>query len=139
MWQALIDNAGAVVAVFTVVLAVTTVIYVVVSWKMLKQSRNALLADMIVKLMEIHRSDRKEEKDMEHGWAKGYTDAFMKLDVKFGRDITNLIISGLLGASGVKKWDQKEARGLLKKQRFLLKKKEKARQKLKEKKRSGTS
>lgn len=110
LWQALNDNSGAVIAGFTVILAFTTIAYVVVSIKLLKQSKNAFLADMVVRMMEIHRSRTKEIEKGERrgkdpvmeGWTKGYSEAFMEIDKKFGKDLVKLMVVGLEAAS--KKW-----------------------------------
>lgn len=98
LWQALIDNSGAVIAVFTVVLALTTIIYVVVTAKLLKQSRNALLADIALRVIRAFRSDlrgmKKEQIKGEaafiRAWLEGCHKAFMGIDKKLGIDIKKL-------------------------------------------------
>lgn len=96
MWQALIDNSGAVIAVFTAILAATTIVYVVVSMKLLKQSKNALLADITLRVIEIWRRGinkirKKEEATEIKAWMEGYRGAFIKIDKRLGMDITKLI------------------------------------------------
>ena len=102
LWQALIDNSGAVVAVFTIVLAVTTIIYVVVTAKLLKQSRNALLVDMVLRAVELIRGGIKTKKEggvetdsLMGGWVSGYLKVFMEIDKKMGLDIEKLFRAGL--------------------------------------------
>ncbi|MBA7496193.1 hypothetical protein ES702_06791 [subsurface metagenome] len=101
-WQALIDNSGAVIAVFTIVLAITTIIYVVVSWKLLKQSKNAILADIILKVVGAFRKEVKEIKKGEEISAtafitagmKSYLEVFMKIDKRLGTDFEKLFEVG---------------------------------------------
>ena len=98
LWQALIDNSGAVIAVFTIVLAITTIIYVVVSWKLLKQSKNAILADIILRVVGAFRKEVKEIKKGEEISAtafitagmKSYLEVFMKIDKRLGTDFEKL-------------------------------------------------
>ena len=136
LWQALIDNSGAVVAVFTIVLAVTTIIYVTVSWKLLKQSRNAFFADMVLRVMEIYRSATKEmvkkgetDSSMLEGWTEGLSKAFIEVDKKFG---TALLKVFMVGMNAARKWwseavkkregEMKELKGEMKKLEKELKK-----------------
>ncbi len=95
LWETLANNSGVVIAVFTVVLAVTTIVYVVVSVKLLKQSRNALLADITLRVMGTCRKEIKvmqETKGGEQikevafvkGGLKGFSDAFAEIDKRLG-------------------------------------------------------
>lgn len=98
MWKTLIDNSGAVIAVFTIVLAFTTIVYVVVSAKLLKQSKNAILADIILKVVGAFRKEVKEIKKGEEISAtafitagmKSYLEVFMKIDKRLGTDFEKL-------------------------------------------------
>lgn len=98
LWKTLIDNSGAVIAVFTVVLAFTTIVYVVVSAKLLKQSKNAILADIILKVVGAFRKEVKEIKKGEEISAtafitagmKSYLEVFMKIDKRLGTDFEKL-------------------------------------------------
>ena len=65
MWQILQSYSGAVVAVFTVVLVGVTVVYVFVTCRLLKQSKNAFLADMVLRMMEIYRTGTKKKGEVE--------------------------------------------------------------------------
>ncbi len=99
LWETLVNNSGAVVAVFTVVLAFTTIIYVVVSAKLLKQSRNALLADIILRVVGAFRKEVKETKKGEEISAtafitagmKSYLEVFMKIDKRLGTNFEKLL------------------------------------------------
>ena len=98
LWEFLVRDSGGVVAVFTIVLAFTTIIYVVVSVKLLKQSRNAFLADITLRVMgtcrkeirEIKKGEEKKVAAFARAWIKGYCAAFVKIDKRLGVDILNL-------------------------------------------------
>jgi len=53
-------NLNAVIAIFTIVIAGTTIVYAWVTWKLLKQSRWALLVDTIIRIME-HTEERSQQ------------------------------------------------------------------------------
>lgn len=152
LWQALIDNSGGVIAVFTVILAFTTIAYVIVTAKLLKQLRSALLADMVLRVMEIYRSGIKEivgkgnEKErfiVMQGWTKAYREAFIEVDKKLGTDFEKLVLVGLEAASKVWIKGAKEVKEKAKKMEKKLKEKEERLEKLEKEikgnKGSGTS
>lgn len=97
-WQTLIDNSGVAIAVFTGILAITTIVYVVVSTKLLKQSKNALLADIFIRVTRAFRKDlfgmKKEQVKGEvafiRAWLEGCHKAFIEIDKKLGMDIQKL-------------------------------------------------
>ncbi|GAI86667.1 unnamed protein product [marine sediment metagenome] len=123
LWQTLIDNSGGVIAVFTVVLAFTTIIYVVVSAKLLKQSRNALLADITLRVMETYWETAKEMRNLERkkaivfirGWMEGYNQIFIKIDKRLGTEVGKLLTACLETIS--EEWKkEKEEEGKTKKE-----------------------
>lgn len=97
-WEFLVRDSGGVVGIFTVVLAVTTIIYVIVTAKLLKQSRNALLADITLRVMETCREELRAKRKGEEGegkvlteaWLQGYCKTFAEIDKGLGIDINNL-------------------------------------------------
>ncbi len=110
MWETLQTYSGAVVGIFTVVLVGVTVVYVFVTYRLLKQSKNALLADITLRVME---SCWKQIKEMRVGeekkaaalagtWMEGYCAAFIKIDKRLGVDILNVIKAGL--NASLKEW-----------------------------------
>lgn len=107
LWQTLIDNSGAVIAFFTIVLAITTMTYVVVSAKLLKQSKNAFFADMVLRMMEIYRIATKEmvegkkgeiDSSILEGWTAGYSKAFIEVDKRLGTDLLKVFLVGMEAA-----------------------------------------
>jgi len=144
LWQALNDNSGAVIAGFTIVLAIATIRYVVVSAKLLKQSKNAFLADMVLKVMELIRSGVKTKKEGEietdvlvGGWMSSYLKMFTEIDKELGMDITKLFRVSLETAT--KEWGkdaeeaEKQKKKWEKKAKELEKKLKELKKKLKEK------
>lgn len=99
MWEILQAYSGAVVGIFTIVLVGVTVVYVFVTYRLLKQSKNALLADITLRVMGAFRKEVKETKKGEEIWAtafitagmKSYRDAFMKIDKRLGTDFEKLL------------------------------------------------
>ncbi len=99
LWGIFVNNSNTVIAGFTVVLGVTTIIYVVVSIKLLKQSKKALLADIILRVTGALRKEINEvEKEQEiFGLAfitaglEGYCKAFMKIDKRMGKDFEKVL------------------------------------------------
>ncbi len=97
-WEIFVNNSNTVIAGFTVVIALTTIIYVVVTAKLLKQSKNALLADISLRVIRAFHSDLRGM-DKEHikgetiflrAWLEGYRKTFMEIDKKLGIDIQKL-------------------------------------------------
>ena len=100
MWVTLIDNSGGVVAVFTIVLAVTTIMYVVVTARLLKQSKNAFLVDIVLRAMEafwermkvMRTKEKKEAIVFVTGWMEGYRKTFVGIDKRLGTEVEKLIM-----------------------------------------------
>lgn len=98
MWETLQTYSGAIVGIFTVVLVGVTVVYVFVTYRLLKQSKNALLADITLRVMETCRKEVREMREGEEvkagifmkGWLEGYKKIFGGIDKKLGMDITEL-------------------------------------------------
>jgi len=68
---------------------------------LLKQSRNALLADITLRVLETCRTIDVSIP----GWIKGYREAFIKIDKKMGMDLGNSFIVGLEAANKV--WEKR--------------------------------
>jgi len=62
VWAVFVENANAVIAIFTGVLVIVTIVYAVVTWRMLRQSRNVFLADLFYRLVERLENTIKEAK-----------------------------------------------------------------------------
>lgn len=58
--EAVAPYANTIIVFFTIALVVTTVIYTWVTSKLLRQTKNAFLADMIVTFVGIHLEEMKE-------------------------------------------------------------------------------
>lgn len=110
MLEAATSYANVIIAFFTVILVVTTVIYTWVTSKLLKEAKNAFLADMVVRFMEMHlesweelylRNCKAEEakKFMGETITGAYIDAicgaFGKIDKKLGKKINKIMGVGL--------------------------------------------
>lgn len=112
MWQILQTYSGAVVAVFTVVLVGVTIVYVFVTCRLLKQSRNAFFADMFLRMMEMYRGEIEEigkgkEKEISismRDWTTGYREAFIEIDKRLGMDFAKIMVVGL--ETAFKAWDE---------------------------------
>lgn len=98
MWEFLETYSGAIIAFFTIALVGVTVVYVLVTWKLLRQSRNTLLADIVLRVMETCREEVREVKIGEEkiagllmkAWLKSYCETFTEIDKKMGIDIGKL-------------------------------------------------
>ncbi len=103
-WEFLETYSGAFIVLLTGALVFTTIVYVVVSMKLLKQSKNALLADMVLRIMETYRSETKDIAEREtggpvlEGWTEGYYKAFVEIDKKLGMDLANVSLVGFKAA-----------------------------------------
>ena len=57
------DVTSWVIATFTIVIAISTGIYTWVTWRLLKQSRNAFLADVVFRMLRKHDEIAKTSRD----------------------------------------------------------------------------
>lgn len=107
-------DTNIVIAGFTGVLVLNTGIYTWVTYRLLKQSKNALLADTVFRIAECYLRDLAEKlrvtteakekitgkTDVEgylklasasvESFREGYEAAFMKIDKKLGKDLEEL-------------------------------------------------
>ena len=110
MLEAVAPYANTIIVFFTIALVVTTVIYTWVTSKLLRQTKDAFLADMIVRFMGIHLEEMKEtflgnyktekaERFMKEALIKAYINAicgaFGMIDRKLGKKIDKIMGVGL--------------------------------------------
>ncbi|MBA7675520.1 hypothetical protein ES703_83756 [subsurface metagenome] len=98
IWRIFIEAPNAVIAGFTVVLVVVTITYTVVTWRLLKQSRDAFVADLFYKLGEnILSLIGEAEKPLTEGArrkvmtaSEGFRAGFAQIDRKLGKRVNKL-------------------------------------------------
>lgn len=100
IWDFVIKEPGAVIAIFTIVLVIITIVYTVVTCRLLRHSRNAFLADMVVRIV-IWQNRRAEQAIREEdgvkswgyigrGFQTGVERAFGNIDKKLGEEVKEL-------------------------------------------------
>ena len=123
MLKAVASYANIIIAFFTVILVVTTVIYTLVTSKLLKEAKNAFLADMVVRFMEMHLEGWKElylrnckteeakefmSKTITGAYIDAICGAFGVIDKKLGKKIDKIMAVGLQEAERAIKGTIKE-------------------------------
>ena len=121
IWEILVGKPDAAMVFFTMVLVVVTIAYVYVTVRLLKHSRDVLLADMIFRMAECYMKDTRKniEQAMKGGekeeierfgrlynanlesFRAGYLTAFRKIDKRLGKEFEELGVVWAVGAMKV--------------------------------------
>lgn len=122
IWNFVIKQPGAVIAIFTIALVIATIVYTVVTCRLLRHSRNAFLADMVVRIIisQYRRAEQAaHQKDGVKRWGyigKGFQmsieRAFGNIDKKLGKGVKELCeVAFKEGIRVAEEEIEKEARG----------------------------
>ena len=120
MWETLQIYSGGIVAFFTIALVGATVVYIWVTCRLLKQTKRALLADMIIRVIEIclrevaeigeDKKGKEEEEEINviRASMKGYCEAFKEVDKKLGMAFEKLFLQSVRHLRHVNHHDQQK-------------------------------